>query len=270
MARKAFIVAIDNYPSPYALNSQINDKNDLVNTLVKYYSFTSVTTLLNSAATKAAIISKLKAFIKSGVSGDSLVFAFMGHGSHIASSTELDGYIECICPYDVLSGKVITDSELKTILSYKPSGVNLDVIISCCYSAGSTTNNSNISLSYGTISDTLIRKVAPINIIPESVIKNAINKYSTTTVATTSTPSTINHVLWAACGESQLAWTVTMADGSERGLFPLYLCYALRNYKTYVRQALGNLVCSEVSNIVSYQTPQILGTSEELSQLPFT
>lgn len=274
MARKAFIVAIDKYPNPYALKSQINDKNDLVNTLVKYYSFTSVTTLLNSTATKAAIISKLTTFIKSGVSGDSLVFAFMGHGSRIPSTTEKDKFTECICPYDVLLGRLITDKDLKTILAYKAPGVNCDVILSCCYSGGGT-RTSNISVPTATIPEDNTISIASVDAppyIPDSVITTSpdfidLSKMPepTTAVVTVS----LNHVLWAACKENQISWTVKMNDGSSRSLFMLYLCWALRNYKTYTRIKMNNLVVSSAKKIVPTQEPQIEGTTTELNQLPF-
>jgi hypothetical protein len=265
MSKNALIVAIDNYPSPYELLSTINDLNDLKNTLQLQGFY--VNTITNVNATKISIINNLSQLVTTSISGDSIVFAFFGHGSWITSTIEPDGRTECICPVNVFDGYVITDIELNSILSQLPNNVACDVILGNCYSG---TGTRSLSMT-NTTSNIPYRKSyyipGPIN------IKNTANSVAKS-ISVGSGPNpvvpieTLNHVLWAACKDSQTSWEVT-SGGQHRGLFPLYLCWALRNYPTYSRTKISKLIAPMIRNVVSTQNIQLEGPSIELNQLPF-
>jgi metacaspase-1 len=255
MSKKALIVAINAYPRPeYVLRSALNDLNDLTTTLIaKGFSITKLT---DSAATKSAILSKLNMLITGAVSGDSIVFAFFGHGSWITGN-EPDGRTECICPVNVFSGYVITDNEIASKLALKKSGVTCDVILGNCYSGTGTRSPSG--------SNEYKKEFC----IPGPIEVKKIKKMDQEIIKSTVPVSTLNHVLWAACKDNQLSYEV-LSEGKYRGLFPLYLCWALRNYPAYSRSQIDLVVAPLVTAIVPTQEIQTEGTQEELDQLPFT
>lgn len=254
MSKKALIVAIDNYPSPYTLKSTVNDLNDLSGVLTSK-GFT-ITTLKNSQATKTAILSKLGILVLGARSGDSIVFAFFGHGSWITGN-EPDGRTECICPVNVMSGYVITDNELAAKLALKRTGVNCDVILGNCYSGTGTRSLE---------SDEDYKK--PLCIPGPIEIKKTKKDTSSTGTKTSVIVPTMNHVLWAACKDNQTSYEV-LSGGTYRGLFPLYLCWALRNYPAYTRGQIDSEVTPLVTSIVPTQEPQTEGPLTELSEIPF-
>lgn len=260
MSKKALIVAIDTYPAPYTLRSCINDLNDLSNTLaLKGFTISTVT---NSQATKTNIINALSNLINTSTSGDSIVFAFFGHGSYILGGNEPDGRIECICPVNVLSGYVITDDELASIFNGLPSNVTCDVILGSCYS-GTGTRSASIEKKQ---SKKQLYKF-PYYIPGPITVKDETKKSG---IVKNSVPVTeMNHVLWAACKDNQTSWEV-ISGGKYRGLHTIYLCWALRNYLTYTRNQIDAKITPLVMAIIPTQEPQLEGTITELNQLPFT
>ncbi|KAL4588526.1 hypothetical protein LXL04_001417 [Taraxacum kok-saghyz] len=70
-------------------------------------------------------------------SGDSLVFYYAGHGSHVpdANGDEKDGYDEALCPVDYrASGKILDDEINAAIVAPLPHGVVLHSIMDTCFS----------------------------------------------------------------------------------------------------------------------------------------
>ncbi|XP_071691618.1 metacaspase-3-like [Rutidosis leptorrhynchoides] len=70
-------------------------------------------------------------------SGDSLVFYYAGHGSHVTDGEgdEDDGYDEALCPVDyTVSGKILDDEVNSVLVAPLPHGVILHSIIDTCYS----------------------------------------------------------------------------------------------------------------------------------------
>jgi metacaspase-1 len=256
MAKKAFIVAIDAYPSPYTLKSCINDSADLQTTLLGK-GFT-VTTLKNSAAKKAPILAGLSSLVAGAVAGDSIVFAFFGHGSYVAGP-EPDGRTECLCPYDVFSsGKLIRDDELAAILAGIRPGVACDVILGSCYSGTGT--RGQVVLGPPPIDSPWMEYY-----IPGPLRERAAKKEEIKAVVPV---AGMNHVLWASCQDNQTAREV-LSGGKYRGLFPLYLCWAFRNYPTFTRAQIDGVVGPLVSGVVPTQTPQTEGPAADLAALPF-
>ena len=253
MAKKAFIVAIDAYPSPYTLRSCLNDLADLQTTL-QSKGFT-VTSIKNSMAKKASILAGLSSLVAGAVSGDSIVFAFFGHGSYVAGP-EPDGRTECICPYDVFSGRLIRDDELAAILAGIRPGVACDVILGSCYSGTGTRAISESIEENPIIGDYRQPYFMPVSTAEPPEMK-----------AVVPVPA-MNHVLWAACRDNQTAYEV-LSGGKYRGLFPLYLCWALRNFPTYTRAQVDAVVSSYVSGVIASQVPQTEGQAADLAALPF-
>ncbi len=237
-------IGIDNYPNPYILNSCVNDMNDLVNTM-RLKNF-SIRTVSNSNATRSEILYQLNKLVNEAVSGNTITFAFFGHG------TTLDGH-QGICPVDFSTSGPIMDYELINIFSNIKSGVIFDAIIGSCYSGGATSSNVQMPSS----GNTAISKSYYIPSDGSAVLSNTIAN------------NIGNHVLWAACKEDQLSWEV-VSNGVYRGLYPMYLCQVLRNYPTYTRKQINDIVVPLVMSVVSTQEPRLVCNITQANKLQFT
>ncbi len=246
--KKALIVAINTYASPNQLLGQVNDGNDDKLTLAAR-GFTKISTLYNTKATRAAILAALNSLVKNAVAGDSIFFAFHGHGSWFNGPY---GRAECICPVDWRRG-VIADYELAAIFAQLKPGVNCDVVLGCCFSG---TGTSKLAAPSG---EKEYRKALTIPGPLECKGRNA---------AKAVTAPGMNHVLWAACGKLETAWEV-IYSGVPRGIFPVFWNWALRTYPVYSRSQLDALIGPKVSAIIPTQHPQTEGPESELAEVQF-
>ena len=252
--KKSLIIGIDKYPSPYTTKNNINDLLDLQNTLLaKGF---SISVLTDYQATRSNILAALQNIVSNATSSDSLVIAFFGHGSYITGN-EPDGRTECICPVDVMSGNLITDDELATALAGLP-GCSCDVILGCCYSGTGTRALIDNSEKSGNKKF----KELSCTCMPGPLKSIALPKLSVIV------PS-MNHVLWAACKDSQLAYS-GLSGGKYRGIFPTYLCYAMRTWPNKTRSEIDAYVTAKVKAVSASQDTQTEGTLLELSQPLFT
>ncbi|GKA58365.1 peptidase C14, caspase catalytic, partial [Tanacetum coccineum] len=91
----------------------------------------------NRTPTRRNILMAMKWLMKGCQSGDSLVFYYAGHGSHVADhdGDEKDGYDEAICPVDYnTAGKILDDEVNPILVAPLPHGVVLHSIMDTCYS----------------------------------------------------------------------------------------------------------------------------------------
>ncbi len=137
MKKKALCVGINDYPGDGSdLNGCVNDAKAWAGLLIDRYGFPSadVMVLLDSQATKSAILNGLKQLLAHPASGDVLVFTNSSHGTYV---TDMDGdepsYDEALCPYDCDSN-LIVDDELRELFRGLPEGVSLTVISDSCHS----------------------------------------------------------------------------------------------------------------------------------------
>lgn len=260
MTRRAYIAAIDNYPDPYKCQNNLNDLVDLQNTLIpKGFSISSQT---DAYATRANILASFTSLITQAVSGDSIFAAFFGHGSWFNGPY---GRAECICPVDVLQGGLIADYELQAILAMLPAGVTCEVLLGNCY-AGTGTSRMAMVEEKGREDKKKIRVTKPL-CIPGPMPYTLGEVMPAPRVAVP--VESMNHILNAACRRDQLSWGV-WTGGKHRGLYPLYWCYAIRNFPTKTRAQIDAWVTTFVEAVVPAQEPQLEGPSAELAQLPFT
>jgi hypothetical protein len=143
MARlRAVLVGVDEYERSDApsLHGCVNDVA-LVRLLLKQYfgiPNEDIRVLVNQRATKANILSRLRAMIESSEPGDVAVFYFSGHGSQIRdrNGDELsDALDEVICPYDMDWDRrtYIVDDDLDKIFATVPPDVLLEAFFDCCF-----------------------------------------------------------------------------------------------------------------------------------------
>jgi hypothetical protein len=84
------------------------------------------------------IIKAFKNLLQNAIYGDTLVFAYSGHGTYTTdlNGDELDGFDEMIIPIDATNVQsCIIDDEFKTIIdAYLKYGVKLFILMDCCFS----------------------------------------------------------------------------------------------------------------------------------------
>ncbi len=243
--KKALIIGINDYATA-PLSFCVNDANNYRATLeAKGF---ACTMLLNAQATRNNILAGLMSLVNGATSGDSLVFAFSGHGSQITDSSgdESDNKDEVLCP--VNWPQYVSDDDIRGIFAGLPSGVTLDCFLDCCHSGTGTRD---------------INRIGTIRSLPPLVRKRG---KKSKTKAIVLVPS-INHILWAACQDGQTAAELIVA-GIGAGAFSHYVNKALK--ATGTRSQMINYVCTKVAALGLSQVPQLEATQAETLQAPFT
>lgn len=134
MAKYALCIGINNYPGTQNdLSGCINDAEDWAKELAgrKF----EVTKLLDSKATKSAMVEGMQAVIAKAAYGDTVVITYSGHGTWEADENgdEPDKRDEALCPYDLAAGPLI-DDQLYELFSERGRGVRLIFIADSCHS----------------------------------------------------------------------------------------------------------------------------------------
>ncbi len=135
MAKKALCIGINNYPGTHMdLQGCVNDANDWAATLADR-GF-AVTKLLDSQATKAAMMAAMSGLIGKAAKNDTLVITFSGHGTYMPDldGDEADGFDEALCTYDISTNGPINDDEIKTLFANRKAGVSILLVADSCHS----------------------------------------------------------------------------------------------------------------------------------------
>ena len=141
MAKRALLIGINKYLIPGAdLRGCVNDVVDLSAALTEFGGFkkSDITTLVDTAATKKAILAGIRALVKSSKTGDVVLLHYSGHGSHVpdddAHRDETDGRDEILCPTDLNWDDPLRDDWLRATFGELRDGVHFTVIMDCCHS----------------------------------------------------------------------------------------------------------------------------------------
>jgi hypothetical protein len=148
-SRRALCVGINqfqNYPGSN-LQGCVNDANQMIGVLKQFLGFkdADIKKLTDAQATKAAIISELKAMVQGAVAGkySYLVFSLSSHGTQLPDKhhDEPDNYDEAFCPTDLAEkngqwdpNHVIIDDELHDLFAQVPDKVLVEVYLDTCHS----------------------------------------------------------------------------------------------------------------------------------------
>lgn len=134
MAKIALCVGINDYPGfQNDLQGCVNDAHDWAGAL-QSRGF-DVDLLLDSGATKTAILSRLKSAIAAAKATETVVFTYSGHGTWVPDQNgdESDGRDEAIVPYDFAHG-LIVDDELADLFAANHTGARIVMISDSCHS----------------------------------------------------------------------------------------------------------------------------------------
>jgi hypothetical protein len=230
--KRALIVG-PSYPAPYTLLATANNIQNWTVTL-QARGF-GMRTILAGQQSRGQIQAAIQGFIASLGPADSGALVLLGHGGRVADSSgdEADGYDEAFAASDI---QPITDDWLRGAVA-SCATPNLDIVADMCYAGTSTREVGDAP------------QLDP-NIWPLKAVKFPPRREARDIV-----PAALNHRLWAACRESETAYTC-MSGGLYHSIFSLYLCWALRTYPTKTAEQVLNLVSGYIS---AYQHPQLEG-----------
>ena len=230
--RKALCVGINqfkNYPSA-ALQGCVNDAKDMGALLKSLLGFKAgdITTLTDSQATKANIMSNLKSMVAGAKAGkySYLVFSLSSHGTQVpdTSGDEPDRADEAFCPHDLAQkgsvwdpNRIIVDDELHDLFIQLPENVLLEVYLDTCHSG---TGLKAIDM----LLDRKPRYLPPPSLdaflkvegrrsrgLHESFLEKGIT----------------HHILWAGCRADQTSADASIG-GSWHGAFTYYFVKEMR------------------------------------------
>jgi len=260
--RKALCVGINqfkNYPSA-ALQGCVNDAKDMSSVLKDYLAFTDadITILTDAQATKAKIMSNLKAMVDGAKKGQYtyLVFSFSSHGTQVpdVSGDEPDRVDEAFCPHDLAQAggqwdksHIISDDELHDLFVQLPKNVLLEVYMDTCHSG---TGLKAIDM----LLDRKPRFLPPPSL--EAFI-NLEGKQPKGLADRISDKDLVHHILWAACKADQTSADASIAGGWH-GAFTYYFCKEMRACKNQLsRSAILQKVRADLTAGRYSQTPQL-------------
>ena len=132
--RRALLIGINYYGTTYQLSGCITDTQSLNDKFGSSYDIEIITDLTNKKPTRSVILSEFSALLESANSGDTILFAFSGHGSYTTdlNRDEIDGQDEMIISSDARS---VIDDDFKTIIRQKlKTGATLIALFDSCHS----------------------------------------------------------------------------------------------------------------------------------------
>jgi hypothetical protein len=209
--RTALCVGINDYPGTNAdLLGCVNDAADWADAL-RARSFT-VTTLLDAAATKAAVVQALTSHVAALGRADLFVFQYSGHGTWIpdVSGDERDRRDEALCPHDIADGQIITDDELFAIFKAAKRGSRCVMLSDSCHSGTVTKLFDPLGVSRDRV-----RYIAPELFLRGAALKAA--QAAATEQPSPSTRAAQVALLISGCQDIEFsfdAWFGTRANGA--------------------------------------------------------
>jgi len=226
--RKALCVGINQFKnySDATLQGCVNDANDMSALLQKLLGFasTDITPLFDAQATKANIMSNLKAMLDGAKAGkySYLVFSMSSHGTQVPdlNHDEPDRADEAFCPHDLAQAgnqwdrnHVIVDDELRDLFIQLPPDVLLEVYLDTCHSG----------TGLKAVDMLLDRK--PRYLPPPSweAFTEVEGKRSRGLARGLLEKGIVHHILWAACRADQTSADAHIAGGWH-GAFTYYFC----------------------------------------------
>jgi len=279
--KRALFVGINKFANyaQFALNGCVNDAKDMGALYRELLGFkpSEITTLTDAQATKAGIMSNLKAMVAGAKAGKLgyLVFALSSHGTQMddTSGDEPDGKDEAFVPYDIAEkngkwdpARIISDDELHDLFAALPDNVLLEVYLDTCHS-GSGLRGAEFGLNAPRA-----RYVAPPD--HEFTKRTARMRGFTLRRPRATAPGAgaaakgvagQHHVLWTGCKSNE-----TSADayfnGRYNGAFTYYYVKVMRESRN---QLSRKAVVANVRALMKgkfAQNPQLEGNATNRSQ----
>jgi hypothetical protein len=255
MSNRALCVGINDYPGTNMdLAGCVNDARDWQAVLeARGY---RVDPVHDGEATRARIVEALTSIIGSATEGDSVVFAFAGHGSWLpdGSRDEADARDEMMCPFDVMKEQYLLDDDLNKILATRRAGVRLYVIADCCHS-GSVVRHAP-SPDGPQIKARFLPPYAFAR--GDRRLERAIDR---ATRAPARTKDAYPALLFSGCRDSEFSYD-TSFDRRPNGAFTRIAVDVLQDAGIATPRAFHDAVRKRLPSQSFPQTPQLFGSKE--------
>jgi Caspase domain/N-acetylmuramoyl-L-alanine amidase len=203
--RRAICVGINAYPTA-ALTGCVADAQLWAKTLVAA-GFEPPTMLLDSLATRQAIIDTLARTLAGSVPGDVVVFQFSGHGTEVDDfdGDELAAKDQALCPVDFADGHFLIDDDIAELFKKIPAGVDVTCFLDNCFSGTAT------RFAIGRASTLAGANDLPRFVIPTDEMLRKHENFRRTLGfaprrATSRGPASMREVVFSACKPDELAW----------------------------------------------------------------
>jgi hypothetical protein len=266
--KKALLVGVGNYPSSTGWNhlSSNNDIHLLKNALEKQgFASEDVCMITDEQATRENIIKTIKTKLVQNVKpGDIVFFHFSGHGQQKADSDgdEIDGYDECLVPFDspkkyeegVYEGQnLITDDELNSMFKdvrkqLGPKG-HLLVSLDACHSG---TGTRGIAIGRGSTEPMASQAYIHNKISNRPKENNQLNNENNTALAPM--------IAFFGSAQNQMNYEWTNDQGEQFGSLSYSLAkYLVQLNKDESYRGLFDKIKIEMSGIAPLQQPQAEG-----------
>jgi hypothetical protein len=262
--RKALCVGINQFKNYSSSNLQgcVNDAHDMGALLKDFLGFTAgdITTLTDTQATKANIMSNLKSMVADAKAGkySYLVFSLSSHGTQVpdTSGDEPDRADEAFCPHDLAQkgnawdpNFIIADDELHDLFVQLPANVLLEVYLDTCHSG---TGLKAVDM----LLDRRPRYIPPPSL---DAFMKVDGRRSRGLHQGMLDKGITHHILWAGCRADQ-----TSADahigGSWHGAFTYYFAKEMRASQNKVsRLEILKRVIADLKEGRYSQIPQLEG-----------
>ena len=232
--RRALCIGIDDYPDA-PLSGCVADAKQWENSLANLGFATQL--LVNSQATREAMLERLTSLVTSSKAGDIVVLQYSGHGTQVSDQDgdEQDGLDEALCAYDYADGGLVLDDDLRNVFALIPDGVNVTCFMDCCHSESNTR-----LLPKGKIPQDAKRRYMT---LPPKARANFLLKHSKSTPR--ATPVLNGHsgerefmraVNFTACRAVEYAYEVGGQGLFTRTVLPLLQETGLRTHRQFIDQ----------------------------------
>lgn len=270
MTRTALCIGINNYPGTQMdLQGCVNDAADWAEALgARGY---AVERLIDSQATKAAIVAALQKLIGAAQAGDGLVVTYSGHGTYVpdVNGDEVDGLDEALCPHDIRSAGALVDDEIHALFAQRRPGVRLVLIADSCHS-GTVTRAAGHDADAET--STRARFLPIGNWLPEARLPRGASGQPLAALAVTSGLSPLaaalsrreDDLLLAGCREGPNNFSYdAVIRGRPNGAFTYYALKTLKALPAGASYADWHAaITPALLPSASYpQTPQLVGSA---------
>jgi hypothetical protein len=271
--KKALLVGINKFKnySQFTLNGCVNDAKDMAALYKDLLGFktSEITVLSDAQATKANIMTNLKAMVADAKAGklSSLVFSLSSHGTQMndTSGDEPEGKDEAFVPHDIAEksgawdpAHIISDDELHDLFVQLPNDVLLEVYLDTCHS-GTGLRGAEFGLHAPKP-----RYIAP----PEHEFGDKTAKIRGFTLRRASASKDVagqHHMLWTGCKANETSADAYF-DGRYNGAFTYYFVKVMRDTKNKLSRKDVIAKMRTLMHSQFAQNPQLEGNATNRGQ----
>jgi hypothetical protein len=200
--RVALCVGIDSYPDR-PLAGCVSDARAWAATF-QQMGF-EVRSLIDTQATREAIVSEMTSLVSGAAPGDVLAFQYAGHGTQVPDDDgdEVDRFDEAWVPIDYGQGRLLLDDDVGAILSRLAPGAALTLFMDCCHS-GTNSRFAPLTAARSTSSERARFLPASAELVEaHRVFRRTLRSSSAARAIDESLPGVVH---FAACLDNEYSW----------------------------------------------------------------